>query len=81
VQKSKFSIYPNPAISEINITTADEGMKSFVVYNNMGVQVLTGSFDQSSLTMDISELSNGFYFVELSSVSAGKSTSKFVINR
>jgi hypothetical protein len=70
----RMSIYPNPATSIINIKNAPE-LSTVKVYDIIGhVKALTITNNGS---VDVSGLSNGIYYLEVSSKS-GKSTFMFV---
>ena len=63
---NNFSIYPNPAASFININTDNTMIGStYKVYNQLGKVVLSGNVNQSKQQIDISNLANGIYFLEI----------------
>lgn len=59
-------IYPNPASHTIEISGIDQG--KIVMTNNLGRMVLQASYPGSDI--DISALSNGIYFIQISTENA-----------
>ena len=73
-------LYPNPAKNSININVASGvNMQSISIYNPLGqlVKTLTANALSSSLTIDVSALNTGTYFMEIAS-NNGKTTNKFI---
>ena len=60
------SIFPNPTSGILNIN-AVEANSSVEVFNVIGDKVYTNSLVKGNNTIDLSSLSNGAYFVKLSS--------------
>ena len=58
-----FSIYPNPAKNNINISTK-EAIEKIHIYSIQGILVKEIT---NNKTMDVSNLSNGIYFIEVTS--------------
>ena len=80
--ESNFSIYPNPANDQLTIDV-ESGVTqnlSLTIYNEIGGVVKTVSIHQIKQQFDISELSNGFYLVELKSLN-GSSVQKLTIEK
>jgi hypothetical protein len=72
---SAFSLFPNPASDQLNISLSDTGtLKSVAVYNMIGQRVIAAG-DQA--TIDVSILANGAYFVTVET-DKGKSTQKLI---
>jgi len=63
IEKSKASIFPNPAQSLVQIKS-DQEFNSFAIYNLTGQKVLYGLFIEN-LHIDISKLTTGMYFLHL----------------
>jgi hypothetical protein len=63
---SKVEIYPNPVDDKLYIVTEDD-VKEVVVYTITGVIVGQQSTDnrQQTLTIDLSDLKSGIYFVKI----------------
>lgn len=59
----KFSIYPNPAATEITIIGVDELQKATISIFNCSAQTLINT--QNPTNIDISPLSNGVYFIKM----------------
>lgn len=57
----KFSIYPNPAANIVNITT--DGNTELAIFNATGKEIKRISTNESTTTIDISDMPNGLYFV------------------
>ena len=73
-------IFPNPANNTINLVgTSEIIIESVAIYNPLGqlVKTLTADALSSSLTIDVSALKTGTYFMEIAS-NNGKTTKKFV---
>ncbi|MFT7385946.1 MAG: hypothetical protein ACI82E_000701, partial [Nonlabens sp.] len=83
VFESTLSLYPNPVNGDVVTISMDQrGAPSVevVVFNTLGQQVMTRSFDQVNHTINIdniSSLSKGMYFVKLSS-GTQQATLKFI---
>ena len=77
---SKFTLYPNPATSEINIVST-KSVEGYKIYDNAGKLVANASFPSAitDCNIDLSPLSSGFYFIEIKSGSL-REIKKFVKN-
>jgi hypothetical protein len=60
----KFSIYPNPTSSELQIATVNNESYSYTVINLLGVQMLTGKAIGNT-KLAVSSLPNGNYFIQI----------------
>ena len=69
---TQLSIYPNPAVDQLNITLNKSA--EVTVYNIMGQTVMTMEGRAGVNVLDISSLNSGIYFV-----SAGSDTQKFIV--
>lgn len=67
VAATKFKVYPNPATTTVNISAADVDSYNVSVTDLSGKVVMTKSFSGMENSLDISALSTGAYFFELSS--------------
>jgi len=65
--KDGISVYPNPARSELGITNYELGIKEVKIYNVMGEEVISHLLlvNSNSVTLDVSGLAKGMYFVEV----------------
>ncbi|MCD7972723.1 MAG: T9SS type A sorting domain-containing protein [Candidatus Azobacteroides sp.] len=62
---SRFTVYPNPAEYEINLNISESWSGSqLTIYNVSGVSVYSGTV--SAATVDISNLTPGYYIVKIS---------------
>jgi hypothetical protein len=75
---AKFTIYPNPASSEIHIASTKE-VDSYKIYDNTGKLVGNETFQipTTGCKIDLSQLSSGFYFLDIQSGSS-REIKKFV---
>jgi hypothetical protein len=60
--KSNFSIYPNPAIDKLYISSEQEVFKSYFIYTIYGQLVANGIY---STTIELAGLPNGMYYLKL----------------
>lgn len=70
---TSFSAYPNPAVSELNVT-ANEQVVSLSIINLEGKVVATSASNK----VDVSTLTSGVYLYEATTVSGLKAINKFV---
>ncbi len=75
--KANFKLFPNPVSSQLFITSESATIEKIKVYSISGKQVIEASANINSI--DVSNLSEGLYFIEISS-SEGKSVQKFIKN-
>ncbi len=73
-EPNKFSVYPNPTNGILNIAS-DVSIKTIEIYNYLGQLVLS---DEETSMIDISNLSQGLYFLTLKD-SSGKTFVKKII--
>jgi hypothetical protein len=73
----KVKLYPNPAQNEFSIES-DVDIKQIKMYNQLGQVVLEFDDIKPQPSYNISVLSKGIYFVELSSVQGKKTVKKLV---
>jgi len=65
ITKEEFSVYPNPASSEINIRTSGIKDHFISIYNSLGLEVLFSQINKSSYNIDINSLQSGPYLIIL----------------
>ena len=70
-----FSIYPNPVSSILYISSEINNIEAITIYLANGIKAI--SIENKNNSIDISNLSNGLYFVEISS-KEGKLVKKFI---
>jgi hypothetical protein len=67
LESSKVKLYPNPAISELNVNVdyhlIDE---PYVIIDGLGRVVLEGKFKEVENTIDLKELAKGIYYLKVS---------------
>jgi hypothetical protein len=57
-----FSVFPNPAQSEINVNIEANLVGSvFTIYDNTGKAVKTGKLSSINTTIEVNDLSGGIY--------------------
>ena len=59
-----FSIFPNPAAQQLNITTLPGETYTYALSNVQGIVVTSGAFDGSA-SLDVSTLGEGFYVLSI----------------
>ncbi len=77
--RNSLNIYPNPASSIINVN-AGGNIESIRIVNMAGQCVYSASENDSNATVNISNLSNGMYFMEVTT-EAGITTQKITVAR
>ena len=66
------SLYPNPAVEQLNVTLSQDA--DIVIYNIMGQNVMNVEGHAGANSINISNLNAGVYFI-----SAGSDTQKFIV--
>ena len=66
------SLYPNPAVEQLNVTLSQDA--DIVIYNIMGQNVMNVEGHAGNNSINISNLNAGVYFI-----SAGSDTQKFIV--
>lgn len=69
-------IYPNPTNSFFTVYLKNETLEKAIIYNQLGQQVKTAT----TKDIDISNLSNGVYFVKITSQNGKTATKKVIKN-
>jgi len=63
---SVYSIYPNPATNSIKVTMTKQLIGSaYVIMDAVGKVVMKGVLNTDNSTININELSQGFYFFSI----------------
>ncbi|MCB2222361.1 MAG: S8 family serine peptidase [Bacteroidetes bacterium] len=73
------SLFPNPAKDKLHITNSGN-IQSMIIFNSSGLIVKKQKFSSSHVTMDITFLQEGIYFIRLK-IGDEEVTKKFVILR
>lgn len=76
---SSVSVYPNP-VKDILTITADN-INQVVMYNSLGQVVKTVKCDDSNININVSDLENGMYFVNIIDNDGNVSTNKVSVLR
>ncbi len=77
IKKDALNIYPNPTSSHINISNTELGDLS--IYNLNGALVKEISQVEGQISIDVSDLDNGIYFVKLSTEDGIKTTKVSIV--
>ncbi len=77
--RNALNIYPNPASSIINVN-AGGNIESIRIVNMAGQCVYSANENDSNATVNVSDLSNGMYFMEVTT-EAGTTTQKITVAR
>lgn len=67
-------LYPNPANSVINIEISEGQFDEIIIYSSLGKVIYEGEKGVNNMSIDISHLASGMYFVRF--VSEGKANTK-----
>jgi len=80
--KLTFSIYPNPASDQVYINLKNYNKETFKldIFNQLGMNVKTLMINQMSNRINVSELSNGIYFLKIETTN-GVSCKKLIIQK
>ncbi|MCX6247137.1 MAG: choice-of-anchor J domain-containing protein [Bacteroidetes bacterium] len=76
-----FTISPNPSQGMVKLVFGDKGGKEIRILNVTGNKVYQGTTDLSNLNLDLSTLSAGIYFVQVTDDRTSKITVKKLIIR
>ena len=71
-------LYPNPTSTSLTIEAKD-AIESISIYNVLGQEVISKNPMSSTMTLDVSNLQNGLYFVN-STIDGKTATTKFIKN-
>lgn len=75
---SDIAVYPNPASSTLKMTSKENKIHTVGLYSLLGQKIVEQKHDSlSELTLDVSRISEGFYFVKINN----SYTKKIVIKR
>lgn len=75
-----FSIFPNPATSELKIAATIGQKGTFTIFNALGQRIKTGNLGGNTTTLEINDLLAGVYYIEVS-VNAKTARQRFVVER
>ena len=74
VKETSYSVYPNP-VKDV-LTVSGEDMRQVTVYNALGQLVKTVNCNDNTVQINVSDLRNGMYFVNVVNNNGEMSTSK-----
>tara|TARA_R110002050_G_scaffold3931_2_gene20070 strand:+ start:2769 stop:4154 length:1386 start_codon:yes stop_codon:yes gene_type:complete len=80
VDANNFMIYPNPVANTLFFETPFSSKHQLQLINQLGQQVLQQTSDVSATSLDVSNLSKGLYFLNITSENGEKQTIKFIKN-
>jgi hypothetical protein len=75
------SVYPVPAQNQITVSNENNGTLTGVIINAIGQKVKSISFEKGKKTVDVSDLPEGIYFLNLRDKNNTVSTKKLIIAR
>ena len=82
LEKGDFKIYPNPATNGFNIQLSSiESNTSIVLYNQLGIKTKEVTTTEEITIVDVSNLSTGIYFVQVTNGVSVIGSRKIVIQR
>ncbi len=79
-QKIKFDVYPNPTKTKLFITSTNtSGNLNIKIFNIEGKQLSIKNLDfEKEISLDISSLSNGIYFLNIEDENGNSTVKKFI---
>ena len=77
-QQNKVEIYPNPASSQLRITS-ETTIYGYSIYDMSGRNLLTQSADALEIKLNAETLQNGIYFIHLTHTDGSISKHKIAI--
>lgn len=78
-ENAEFRVYPNPASSNVNISS-DENISKVEVYNANGATVMTRNANSTNVTLNVEELGDGIYAVRVYTAN-GTGVRRMVVKR
>jgi len=80
-EKYSVHLYPNPTVSELNMSFKGELPESYQIYSLDGKLIVRGSVNSRTMNLDCSQLADGLYTIVLSGQINNRSTDKFMLLR
>nr|HPI84982.1 T9SS type A sorting domain-containing protein [Bacteroidales bacterium] len=77
-EEVSFSVYPNPVVNEMNITSNTE-MTRIEIFNQLGQKVFARDMNDLRYKVNAAEFNNGVYTIRITTES-GVTTKKVTIN-
>ena len=79
---SDFTVYPNPANSELNISLNSAISGATVTVSDLtGRPMMSQAMTSTSASLDVTSLSSGMYFISISSGSGIVNQAKFIVKK
>ena len=80
LSNTQLSVYPNPATNLLNVNISNANFKnsSITIYNISGQQLMNSNMIGANVELNIGNLSNGVYFINVSNENGFNKTVKFV---
>ena len=80
LKSNSFSIYPNPSNDIINISLSKDEIKEIIIFNVYGEKITQKNLIvESNLNVDLSDYSNGTYFIVAINNDLSKTVKKFIL--
>ena len=80
LKSNSFSIYPNPSNDIINISLSKDEIKEIIIFNVFGEKITQKNLIvESNLKVDLSDYSNGTYFIVAINNDLSKTVKKFIL--
>jgi len=71
-KQDNFTVYPNPAGDNIDVSTFAEGVKHVMITNALGQKLYEGTQEQQQFSISTANLTAGIYFISISDEVSGE---------
>ena len=79
-EQNSFAFWPNPASGTLTVTAADgQSIASVAIYDMLGKAVYSTKMQAETQNIDVSQISTGMYFIEVTTSGNVKTTKKLMI--
>ena len=80
LKSNSFSVFPNPSNETININLSKDEIKEILIFNAFGEKITEKNLTvESSLKVDLSDYSNGTYFIVAINNDLSRTVKKFIL--
>ena len=80
LKSNSFSIFPNPSNEIINISLSKDEIKEILIFNAFGEKITQKNLIiESNLKVDLSDYSNGIYFIVAVNNDLSRTVKKFIL--
>ena len=80
LKSNSFSIFPNPSNEIINISLPKDEIKEIIIFNVFGEKITQKNLIiESNLKVDLSDYSNGTYFIVAINNDSSRTVKKFIL--